>query len=211
MRAIHEHVRCTDTVTGRPYAAADPALLLWVHVALVDSVLVAARMFGTPPAAADADAYVREMAVSAELLGVPGEIIPVSVTAVAEYLDQVRPERGVNMCAGGNIGMHLLLDESDMKMAGIESYQPDRLSGRGGAGGGICGMTGRRAGTLTGYEQEAGNDRDTGEGRNARTGRECKGRKWPDNARETGGEEPVVQCHMCIELYHKIRSPLRTR
>ena len=31
VRAIHEHVRGTDTVTGRPYAAGDPALLLWVH------------------------------------------------------------------------------------------------------------------------------------------------------------------------------------
>src|SRR6516165_11861389 len=28
VRAIHEHVRGTDTVTGRPYAAGDPALLL---------------------------------------------------------------------------------------------------------------------------------------------------------------------------------------
>src|ERR1700728_1732614 len=31
VRAIHEHVRGVDTVTGRQYAANDPALLLWVH------------------------------------------------------------------------------------------------------------------------------------------------------------------------------------
>ena len=37
VRRIHDHVRGTDAVTGRPYAAADPALLLWVHGALVDS------------------------------------------------------------------------------------------------------------------------------------------------------------------------------
>ena len=37
VRRIHEHVQGTDPVTGRPYAAGDPALLLWVHAALVDS------------------------------------------------------------------------------------------------------------------------------------------------------------------------------
>src|SRR5437588_11572277 len=31
VRAIHEHVRGVDTVTGLPYAAGDPAPLLWVH------------------------------------------------------------------------------------------------------------------------------------------------------------------------------------
>ena len=41
VREIHEHVRGVDTVTGQPYAASDPALLLWVHVALVDSALAA--------------------------------------------------------------------------------------------------------------------------------------------------------------------------
>ncbi len=121
VRAIHEHVRGTDTVTGRPYAAADPALLLWVHVALVDSVLVAARMFGTPPAAADADAYVREMAVSAELLGVPGEIIPASVSAVAEYLDQVRPELRCTPAAAESMGY--LLDPAGMGEEIAELWQ----------------------------------------------------------------------------------------
>src|ERR1700692_3182383 len=31
VRRIHDHVRGTDAVTGRRYAAGDPALLLWVH------------------------------------------------------------------------------------------------------------------------------------------------------------------------------------
>ena len=41
VRRIHEHVHGTDPVTGRPYAASDPALLLWIHAALVDSAVVA--------------------------------------------------------------------------------------------------------------------------------------------------------------------------
>ncbi len=92
VRKIHTHVRGVDTVTGRPYAAGDPALLLWVHAALVDSALAASELFGTPLAAADADAYVGEMTVAAELLGVPREIIPGCVPALEQYITDVRPE-----------------------------------------------------------------------------------------------------------------------
>ena len=41
VRRIHEHVAGTDTRDRPPYAASDPALLLWVHAALVDSTLAA--------------------------------------------------------------------------------------------------------------------------------------------------------------------------
>jgi uncharacterized protein (DUF2236 family) len=92
VRAIHEHVRGVDTVTGLPYAAGDPALLLWVHAALVDSGLAASTLFGTPLTAADADGYVAEMTIAAELLGVPHEMIPDSVAALGRYFAGVRPD-----------------------------------------------------------------------------------------------------------------------
>jgi uncharacterized protein (DUF2236 family) len=92
VRAIHEHVRGVDPVTGRPYAAGDPALLLWVHAALVDSALVASTLFGTPLRDGDRDAYVAEMTVAAELLGVPHEMVPDSVAALDRYMADVRPE-----------------------------------------------------------------------------------------------------------------------
>jgi uncharacterized protein (DUF2236 family) len=92
VRRIHEHVRGTDAVTGRPYAAGDPALLLWVHVALVESAIAARRALGTPLAAADADRYVAEMVVAAELVGVPAAQVPASVAELASYIAAVRPE-----------------------------------------------------------------------------------------------------------------------
>jgi uncharacterized protein (DUF2236 family) len=112
VRTIHEHVRGTDTVTGHPYAAGDPALLLWVHAGLVDSVLAAVRLFGTPPEDADADAYVGEMAVSAELLGVPREIIPGSVAALEEYIAGVQPELRCTAAAAESMGY--MLDPAGM-------------------------------------------------------------------------------------------------
>jgi uncharacterized protein (DUF2236 family) len=74
VRRIHEHVQGVDPVTGRRYAAGDPALLLWVHVALVDSSLAASRAFGTPLSAEDSDRYVTEMTVAAELAVQPRRI-----------------------------------------------------------------------------------------------------------------------------------------
>src|ERR1700758_300102 len=86
VRMIHERVRGTDPVTGRPYAAGDPDLLIWVHAGLVDSVLAAADLFGTPVSAPDRDAYVAEMTVAAELVGVPVGQAPSTAAELDAYL-----------------------------------------------------------------------------------------------------------------------------
>jgi uncharacterized protein (DUF2236 family) len=92
VRRIHEHVTGVDDVTGRPYAAGDPALLLWVHAALVESALVARRLYGTALSPQDADEYVAEMVVAAELVGVPRDQVPGTVAELESYLESVRPE-----------------------------------------------------------------------------------------------------------------------
>ncbi len=92
VRRIHDHVRGTDAVTGRPYAAGDPALLLWVHAAQVDSVLAAGSLVGTALSAADRDRYVEEMVAAAELAGVPRPLVPASVAELDRYVASVRPE-----------------------------------------------------------------------------------------------------------------------
>jgi uncharacterized protein (DUF2236 family) len=92
VRRIHAHVRGVDQVTGRPYEAGDPALLLWVHAALVDSDLAVRDLLGTPLAAGDADRYLAEMVVAAELVGVPAGLVPSSRAALGNYISSVRPE-----------------------------------------------------------------------------------------------------------------------
>jgi uncharacterized protein (DUF2236 family) len=124
VRAIHSHVRGVDAVTSQPYAAGDPALLLWVHVALVDSGLAAGRLFGTPLADADADAYVREMAIAAELLGVPHEIIPASVAELERYVTGVRPELLCTPAAAQSMGF--LLDPRGLDEDIAELWQDIR-------------------------------------------------------------------------------------
>jgi uncharacterized protein (DUF2236 family) len=124
VRRIHEHVSGTDPVTGRPYAASDPALLLWVHAALVDSSVAACQLFGTPLSAADSDRYVAEMAVAAELVGVPGALVPSSLAGLRRYLASVRPELRCTPAAAESVAY--LLDPPGLDPGIAEIWQDIR-------------------------------------------------------------------------------------
>jgi uncharacterized protein (DUF2236 family) len=90
VRSIHERVRGTAP-DGRPYAASDPHLLDWVHVAEVDSFLTAYQRFGPGRlGAADADEYVRQTAGVAARLGATTP--PVTVAELQARLASFRPE-----------------------------------------------------------------------------------------------------------------------
>jgi uncharacterized protein (DUF2236 family) len=119
VRRIHDHVRGVDTVTGRRYAAGDPALLLWVHVALVQSGLAAGWAFGTPLAAADSDRYVAEMTLAAELAGVPRALVPASVAELDRYVASVRPELRCTPAAAESMAYLLDPPGLDEEVAGF--------------------------------------------------------------------------------------------
>jgi uncharacterized protein (DUF2236 family) len=99
VRAIHERVSGVDSETGRSYAASDPALLLWVHAALVDSGIAACEVFGNQLSADDANQYVAEMVVAAELVGVPASMVPASAAALQDYIAAMRPELRCSVAA----------------------------------------------------------------------------------------------------------------
>jgi uncharacterized protein (DUF2236 family) len=73
VRVMHDRVSGTwapphDPAGPRPYAANDPDLVRWVHVAFTDSFLTAHLTWGGPIPGGP-DAYVRDWARAAELLG----------------------------------------------------------------------------------------------------------------------------------------------
>ena len=75
---------------GRPYAADDPALLTWVHVAEVSSFLAAYLRYVDPHlSAAQQDGYFEETALIAELLG--ARDLPKTRQAIAAYLKDCLP------------------------------------------------------------------------------------------------------------------------
>ena len=87
VRAIHKHVKGIEPVTGEPYDATDPHLLLWVHVAEVDSFLEGFRAYGRGLSPEDADRYVAEMVTAAELIGIPRDMAPTTVAELKDYVD----------------------------------------------------------------------------------------------------------------------------
>lgn len=103
VRKIHDVVRGTDPATGKPYAAPDPALLLWVHNALVDSQLACARRYGSL-IAGDEDRYVREQVAAAELIGIPAGLAPATAADLAAYFDEVRAELMCSPAAAAAMG-----------------------------------------------------------------------------------------------------------
>lgn len=90
VKAIHMRIRGTD-VDGTPYAASDPDLLTWVHVAECSSFMAShlryRRTVVTPARQAQ---YFIESASIAEKLGARN--VPKTPQAVADYLEQMRPQ-----------------------------------------------------------------------------------------------------------------------
>ncbi|WP_339526204.1 oxygenase MpaB family protein [Pseudomonas sp. EA_35y_Pfl2_R111] len=86
------HLKVSGTAPdGRAYAASDPALLTWVHVAEVHSFLQAHLRYRNPQLSeADQDRYYAEIALIAERLGATQ--VPRSRAEVAAYLAAVRPD-----------------------------------------------------------------------------------------------------------------------
>jgi uncharacterized protein (DUF2236 family) len=90
VRAVHDRVR-GRTVDGTPYAASDPHLHGWVHLAEVDSFLRAHQRYGARPLdAAGCDGYVADSARVARALGVVDP--PTTVAGLRAGLAAYRPE-----------------------------------------------------------------------------------------------------------------------
>ncbi|GAA1742499.1 oxygenase MpaB family protein [Aeromicrobium alkaliterrae] len=90
VRAVHDTVTGTAP-DGRPYAASDPHLLRWVHVAEIDSFLRAHDRYGAEPLDPEGrDRYVAETAGVARQLGATD--VPESVAELDEVLADYRSE-----------------------------------------------------------------------------------------------------------------------
>ena len=91
VRAVHAPIRGTDAVTGLPYSADDPTLLLWIHTTLVDGFLGAYRRFVKPLAQDEADRYVSEMIRQAELVGLKAGEVPPTERENSRFIESCRP------------------------------------------------------------------------------------------------------------------------
>jgi uncharacterized protein (DUF2236 family) len=101
INALHKTINGTLKETAGPfrpgarYSAEDPALVLWVHATLLESIPLAYERLVGPLTEAERDRYCDEAASTATALGVVDRPIPRTAAATAAYMDA--------MYAGGEI------------------------------------------------------------------------------------------------------------
>ena len=94
---MHERIRGSYTAADgseQSYQAAQPHLLLWVHIAFMDSFLRAHQHFSHRPIPGGADAYIRLWARSVEPLGLT-QNIPHNEASLLACLHSYQPELAV--------------------------------------------------------------------------------------------------------------------
>src|SRR5438876_1471353 len=89
INAIHDDVHGIDEVTGLPYDAKDPELLLWVHACLVDSQLLFERLTVGRLSDEEREQYHQEQMAGAELLGLERSRIPSTTEELRRYVESV--------------------------------------------------------------------------------------------------------------------------
>ncbi|MFF4351184.1 oxygenase MpaB family protein [Streptomyces sp. NPDC001530] len=92
VRKIHGMLKASDPDTGERYPIDEPELLLWVHCAEIDSYLHVLRRSGFHLTDAQADRYIAENRVSAQLVGIDPADVPADQAELAAYFEKVLPE-----------------------------------------------------------------------------------------------------------------------
>ena len=86
---VHARIKGVDDVTGKPYDALDPELLLWVHACLVDSALLFEELTVGKLNDAGRERFHQEQMLAAEMVKIPRETIPPTVPALRAYMNEV--------------------------------------------------------------------------------------------------------------------------
>lgn len=115
---VHRDVHGVDEVTGRPYDALDPDLLLWVHACLVDSQLLFERLTVGRLDDDGRERFHREQMQGVELLGLDRTRIPPTVAGLHDYIGEV--------VSGGT----LLVTEETMRVADLIRNPPPEVPWR---------------------------------------------------------------------------------
>lgn len=97
---VHREIHGLDEVTGLPYDAMDPDLLLWVHACLIDSSLLFERLTVGRLDDAGRERFHREQMAAAELLGLDRDLIPPTVPALRAYIDRTIASGAIRVTEG---------------------------------------------------------------------------------------------------------------
>jgi uncharacterized protein (DUF2236 family) len=90
VRKLHSKMSGLNLRTGEVFPVDAPENLLWVHLGEVDSYLDVARRAGVRLTAEDADRFVDEQRLAAEVVGLNPALVPGSVAEMRAYYDEMR-------------------------------------------------------------------------------------------------------------------------
>jgi uncharacterized protein (DUF2236 family) len=136
IRAIHRRVHgtlgtaCGPFPAGTPYSAEDPALLLWVHATLVDSVVLVYDALVAPLTDGNRDIYCADAAEVAVALGADPETVPRSWDALRAYVETEIASGSIAPCRQAReLAAALLAPSAAMVMTPVNGVL--RLAGAG--------------------------------------------------------------------------------
>jgi uncharacterized protein (DUF2236 family) len=88
---VHGHLKqdVGSFPAGTPYSATDPALLLWVHATLLDSMILAYEMLVGPLTLEERDRFCVEAVPTGAALGIPGDQMPRTARQLRDYMDRM--------------------------------------------------------------------------------------------------------------------------
>jgi uncharacterized protein (DUF2236 family) len=107
---VHARIHGIDPVTGQPYDALDPHLLLFVHATLIDSALLYEELTVGRLDDAGRQRFHEEQMLAAELVGIPKEAIPPTVPALRAWLADVIDHGELQVTYGARRVAGLFLD-----------------------------------------------------------------------------------------------------
>lgn len=96
VQAVHGALGGIDPHTGRAYRVDEPDLLRWIHSCEVDSFVTTTRRAGLALSDEEADEYLREQRLSAELVDLDPETVPTSRAELDDYFAAMRPQLCAN-------------------------------------------------------------------------------------------------------------------
>jgi uncharacterized protein (DUF2236 family) len=136
IRTIHRRVHgtlgtaCGPFPAGTPYSAEDPALLLWVHATLVDSVVLVYDALVAPLTDGERDIYCADAAEVAVALGADPEAVPRSWDALRAYVETAVASGSIAPCTQAReLAAALLAPSAAMVLAPVNGVL--RLAGAG--------------------------------------------------------------------------------
>lgn len=107
---VHTRINGVDPVTGKPYDALDPDLLLYVHACLVDSALLFEQLTVGALDDEGRQRFHEEQMLAAELCLVPRAMIPPTVPALRAWLSDFSDRGDLQVTEGARRVLNLFFE-----------------------------------------------------------------------------------------------------